>query len=143
MRTYFKEPIYELIPLDDVNAVPVIYKIQEGCEFQLASPYPVVLDPTRRIENAKSFWFFDRKEIEMHHMTLVRKNMRMKLQNVSNRGNYAGVEQFLQKFEKWKPEDGVIHPHPHIGKNKTITISHPFKKENYSMASRWWTMSSM
>ena len=30
MRTIFKEPIYEFIPQDEMNAVPLIYKIKDG-----------------------------------------------------------------------------------------------------------------
>ncbi len=82
MRIFFKQPIYEFYPHDNLNAVPLIYKIQEGSEFKLATPYSIVLDPTRRLENTKHFYLFTRQEIEMYHMSFVRKNMHSKLENV-------------------------------------------------------------
>ena len=33
MRTFFKEPIYEYFPYDEVNAVPLIYKLDEDRPF--------------------------------------------------------------------------------------------------------------
>lgn len=40
MRTFFKEPTYELLPVDDMNAVPFIYKISDNCPFRVAAEYP-------------------------------------------------------------------------------------------------------
>jgi len=116
MRTFFKEPTYELLPVDDMNAVPFIYKIDTNMPFRLVADLPVLLDPTRRLENLRTFHLFDRTEAEMYHMSFVRKDMRMKMTNVSNRGNYTSADRFLQEFEAWTPTKGVIHPHPNIGK---------------------------
>jgi len=117
MRTFFKEPIYELLPSDDLNAVALIYKIDEAKPFKLASRYPISLDPTRRLENVKTFHVFKRDEIEMYHMSFVRKDMKMKLMNGSTKANYGDdLERFLFDFQDWLPEKGVIHLHPHIGK---------------------------
>jgi len=119
-----KKPIYEYFPYDNLNCVPLIYKISDTSAFKLATPYPVVLDPTRRLENTSNFYLFERSEIEMYHMSFVRKNMRSKLENVSNKGNYANIEEFLQKFESWTPEQGLLHPHPYIGRLfKEIKVS--------------------
>jgi hypothetical protein len=35
MRIIFKEPIYELLPLDNMNAVPFIVEIKKGAAFRL------------------------------------------------------------------------------------------------------------
>jgi hypothetical protein len=36
---------------------------------------------------------------------------------VSNRLNYGSeAEEFLKRWENWRPEHGPIHPHPYIGK---------------------------
>ena len=87
--------------------------------------YPVLLDPTRRLENTKKFHLFDRKDVEMHHMTFVRKDIRMKMMNVSNRANYnSNVDNFIEQFEKWTPEKGILHPHPHIYYKALFFTSH-------------------
>jgi len=115
MRIIFKEPIYEYFPYDDVNAVPLIYKIKEDSVFKLAEPAPVLLDPTRKPTNCGNFHLFPRHIVEMYHMSFVRKSMRTKVNNVSNKANYNNVEEFLEKFDKWKgPEMGILHPHPNI-----------------------------
>ena len=61
----------------------------------------------------------------MYHLTLVRLNMKKKVDNVSNKGNYNNVNTFLQKFEEWKPEYGVLHPHPYIGSQFTHILTVP------------------
>jgi len=117
MRVFFQEPIYELLPHDNINAVPLIYKLSDHMPFRLATDYPILLDPTRRLENVKSFKVFQRDEIEMYHMTFVRKDIKMKMMNVSNKLNYGeNIERFLGQFETWTPEKGIIHPHPQIQK---------------------------
>jgi hypothetical protein len=88
MRVFFKEAIYEYIPYDNVNAVPLIYKCTPDRPFKLAHPYNIVLDPTRRVANTINFHLFPRTEIEMYHLSFVRKDMRKKLENVSNRGSF-------------------------------------------------------
>jgi len=115
MRIFFKEATYEYYPYDDWNAVPLIYECSQSKPFRIAVPYTTLIDPTRRMENYQKFHLFERKDIEMYHMTFVRHDMRTKLENVSNRVNYVGVETFLKKFETWKPEDGILHPHMMIG----------------------------
>uniref|UniRef100_A0A7S0HM32 Glycosyltransferase family 92 protein n=1 Tax=Hanusia phi TaxID=3032 RepID=A0A7S0HM32_9CRYP len=112
MRFYFKEPNYELLPFDEYNQVPLIYKIKPGAPLLLAHPYPCIVDPTRRMSNCQRFYQFSREEIEMHHFSFVRADMSSKMKNVSNRDNHDGSLQFLRDFQVWTPEVGVIHPHP-------------------------------
>jgi len=123
MRIFGKFPTVEYLR-DDYNAVPFIHILSPTKPYRLASPYPeqenkrmIGLDPTRRIENidhTMKFYFFSRQEIEMYHMTLVRKNIYKKLINVSNRQNYGDIELFLEKWNSWTPDQGVLHPHPFI-----------------------------
>jgi tetratricopeptide (TPR) repeat protein len=112
MRFFFRFPTRELIPHDDLNHVPVIYKISKTMPFRLACPYPALIDPTRKLENLRRFHIFEREEVEMYHYSFVRQNIRSKLLNVSNRQNYEDVDNFVARFARWTPADGVIHPHP-------------------------------
>jgi hypothetical protein len=118
MRLFFKEPIYEYYPYDSVNSVPFIYQLKKECPFRLAHPYANwVVDPTRRLANTKSVYHFQRSEVEMWHMTYIRKDIRGKLTNVSNKGNYGThISEFLTKWENWTLSDGPLHPHPYISK---------------------------
>ncbi len=66
------QPTYEMLPFDEFNQVPLIYKIKPNAPLLLAHPYPCVVDPTRRMANVSRFYEFDRDEIEMHHFSFVR-----------------------------------------------------------------------
>jgi hypothetical protein len=65
MRFYFKTANYEMLPFDEMNQVPLIYKIQEGSSLLLAHPYPCVVDPTRRMSGVKRFYQFERSEVRL------------------------------------------------------------------------------
>ena len=118
MRYFFKWPTQELVPPDTVNCVPVLYRIAPHMPFRLACPYPCLVDPTRKLENLRRLHIAERGIIEMHHFSFVRRNIRAKLLNVSNRQNYDGggapdhLEQFARAFDKWQPSHGILHPHP-------------------------------
>eukprot|EP00760_Papus_ankaliazontas_P014331 PhM_4_TR16056/c0_g3_i1/m.98509 len=119
MRYFFKRPQYELLPLDDVNCVSMLTRLdrvvpKKMC-YMLAHPYPMLIDPTRRLQgtNMKVHCFLrdasdpeapserrrdkDKDEqgpaVEMYHYSFVRtrQNIVRKLMNVSNRGNYGVV----------------------------------------------------
>lgn len=112
MRTFFMDAIYEYLPLDENNSVPFICKCTKDLKHRLACHYVnLMIDPTRRLEGIKNTYSFKRDELEMFHMTLVRKNLRKKLFNVSNKANYTDCEAFMEKWDNWTPEHGPIHPH--------------------------------
>jgi len=126
IRTFGKYPTVEYIR-DDLNAVTFIQIISPDKPFRLSAPFPtrengreIGLDPTRRIDNvdhSTKFRFFQREEVEMYHMTLVRRDMRKKLKNVSNRHNYGNLQSFWDAWDSWTPQSGkIIHPHPNISR---------------------------
>eukprot|EP01116_Phalansterium_solitarium_P021128 TRINITY_DN6467_c0_g1_i1.p1 TRINITY_DN6467_c0_g1~~TRINITY_DN6467_c0_g1_i1.p1 ORF type:complete len:349 (+),score=94.98 TRINITY_DN6467_c0_g1_i1:1036-2082(+) len=121
MRLLFKEPTIEYAPPDELNSVSCIMRCHPDHPFRLAAPmmagsHPLLVDPTRRIEGCNDVHVFGRSELEMWHMSFVRRNIASKLENVSNRQNYQGVSEFLARFESWTPADGVLHPHPVLGR---------------------------
>jgi len=113
MRYYFKHPCWELLPFDNINFVPAIYRVpwvvfvcvagtarmsfscffcgqcREDFDFRLACPYPFLIDPTRKLNKLTRLVLFERSELEMHHMSYVRQDIVAKIQNVSNRGNFT------------------------------------------------------
>ena len=56
MRTFFKEPTCELLPVDSMNAVPVIYKIKEGAEFKLDPTSYLLLSEFLTISDVWKMW---------------------------------------------------------------------------------------
>jgi hypothetical protein len=89
MRLFFANPCWELWPRDRTNRVMVASRCHPRMPFRLCVPTTLVMDPTRRILRASRVLDLPPKDLEMHHMTLVRADLESKLRNVSNRANYA------------------------------------------------------
>jgi len=107
MTTYYKESIYRLEPKEEYY-VSLPFKIRQGVEFVMGTPFPVLVDPTRRMESGK-FRVFTRDEIEMHHMSYVRKDLRRKLQNSSASPNFRNIDKIVDYFNKWEfPQQGLM-----------------------------------
>lgn len=120
MQYYYKDPTIRLVPADNLNHVSCIFKIAHHLPFRLAAPYPFVVDPTRRLENLRRLHVFPREELEMHHFSFVRRDIRTKLRNVSNRNSYDGtaeIRRFVAAFQNWKHGDPLVHPHPYFRKH--------------------------
>jgi hypothetical protein len=107
MTTYYKEPIYRLDPKEDYY-VSLLYKIRRGKQYVLGLPFPALVDPTRRMDGGKCK-IFTREEIEMHHMSYVRKNIAIKLQNSSASPNFKDIKKLVDYYEKWEyPQRGLM-----------------------------------
>lgn len=108
MVTYYKEPIYRLEPHEDYY-VSLIFKIQRGKSFIMGTPFPVLVDPTRRMNPGKCK-IFTREEIEMHHMSYVRKNIKTKLTNSSASPNFKNINKIADYFNNWEyPQQGLMY----------------------------------
>lgn len=113
MRCYYKLPTCELLPRDDTNYVPVMYRCASWLPFRLGAPYPFLCDPTRKTENLRRLLVFPREELEMHHFSWIRRDPSTKVRNSSNCGSFQNVEEWLQNFSTWQPGCGVRPPLPH------------------------------
>ena len=78
MQTYYKKPTLAVNP-PETYYCPLFYKIKPSTKFtyDFAPPYPVEIDPTRRVVAGYSR-IYKREEIEMHHFSYVRKNIESK-----------------------------------------------------------------
>eukprot|EP00949_MAST-11_sp_MAST-11-sp1_P004819 g4819.t1 len=114
MRYFFKYTRCELVPEDDLNWVPALFRLDADLPFRLGHPYPVMVDPTRRVSGARRVMLCERDELEMYHYSFVRRDVQRKLRNVSNRGNYNYTEDFQRAWARWQPPQrpGSVHPHP-------------------------------
>ena len=107
MTTYYKEPIYTLDPKEEYY-VSLLFKIRQGVEFVMGHPFPVLVDPTRRM-NPGNCKIFSRDEVEMHHMSYVRKDLRKKLQNSSASPNFRNIDKLVNYYNDWEfPKKGLM-----------------------------------
>ena len=115
MRFFFKFPRCELIPMDEENYVAAIFRVDPLMPMRLGHPYPVLLDPTRRIFGATRLLTCHREDLEMYHYSFVRLNILSKVLNVTNRGNYEhDLRAFLSSWPSWRPGQPLFHPHPYF-----------------------------
>lgn len=108
LLTYYKEPIYILDPPEDYY-VSLLYKLNVSSEYRIGSRLPVLVDPTRCMEpgNCK---IFTRDEIQMHHFSYIRKNIKRKLQNSSAVVNFKDrVDRLVDYHNKWEyPKEALM-----------------------------------
>lgn len=106
MMTYYHSYEYQIDPPEEYY-VPMFFKVESGDVYHLMYNFPVLVDPTRRIKNKDNIKIYQRKEIEMHHMSYVRKNIQSfseKLHNSSASINFTrkGLREVLEHWEKWE-----------------------------------------
>jgi hypothetical protein len=102
LQHYFKFADVRLVP-PPAMWVPLFYRNDGLRLFVHGIDWPVLVDPTRRLAPGK-VRVFDRSEIEMHHLSHVRNNIRRKLRNSSARTNYENqIESIAAAVEAWSP----------------------------------------
>ncbi len=85
MQTYYKQSDI-CFETPEEYYVSLFYKVREGVTFEYGVT-PVLIDPTRRQDFGK-YKIFTREEIQMHHMSHVRKNIARKFNNSSASVNF-------------------------------------------------------
>jgi hypothetical protein len=61
------------------------------------------------MDGGTSCKIFSREEIEMHHMSYVRKDIRKKLQNSSASPNFKNIDKIVGYFKEWVyPAKGLM-----------------------------------
>ena len=120
MQTYYKHPDVRIVPAEDYF-VPLFYKVDKR-RFVLSERWPVLADPTRRMKPGKVL-IFDRPNIEMHHFSMVRKNIVMKLRNSSAKMNfYTRIEEIIKWYDEWEAGSQAYFPGREIRKYVTEKI---------------------
>jgi hypothetical protein len=107
MKTYYKSWEYQLDPPEEYY-VSLIYKINQYSLFEMGKYSPVLVDPTRRMESGKHR-IFKREEIEMHHGSYIRNNIRTKLDNSSASTNFKNdIEKIVNHYNNWSYPNKVL-----------------------------------
>jgi hypothetical protein len=90
------------------------------------APSPVLVDPTRRLAPSVNGIVLERKDIQMHHGSYIRDNIRTKLTNSSASVNFTNdIDRIVTHYNNWKfPEKALWGGAPsvfyNLKKNKNI-----------------------
>ena len=109
MQTYYKKPTLAVSP-PETYYCPLFYKIKPSTKFtyDFAPPYPVEIDPTRRVVAGYSR-IYERSEIEMHHFSYVRKNIESKILNTSAQMDKVSQKEVIYHFQNFTSiDDGAL-----------------------------------
>lgn len=87
MDTYYKHPTWKLTPPEDYW-MPFIYKMRPDTKVEQGGKYPVRVDPGVKVFPTGNFKAFSREEVTMHHYSMVRKDIRLKLSNSAASNNW-------------------------------------------------------
>ena len=126
MCSYFKDQFFQLSP-KETYYVNGLHKIEPDTKFLLNHPFPVLVDPTRRVNTFENCKIFMREDIEMHHMSHVRRNYHSKLVNSSASHVFTENMEFLLKQHKnWVGQGDVKLMTPGLQRYKIINVDNNF-----------------
>jgi hypothetical protein len=127
LQTYWKNGEWVLDPPEEYY-VSLIYKIRSGVDFVLGHVFPVLVDPTRRM-NPGNCKVFSRDELEMHHMSYVRKDIAKKLFNSSSRYNFGDEDlvDVINYYNNWNGENKIKIFCPNVEMKDIKKVENLFK----------------
>jgi len=98
---YYKDSIY-ILKNKEEEYVTTIEKITPDTKYVYMAKYPVPVDPTRKTNNEKCR-VFGRNEVEMHHMSFVRRDIKKKLSNSASRRHFTDelINRVDEYYKNW------------------------------------------
>jgi hypothetical protein len=104
MYTYYKNPTWQLLPIEDYK-MPFIMKIYPESKFVKSVRYPVLVDPSVKINTVGRFHVFSESQIMMHHFSMVRNNIEEKFVNAAS-PTMAQIKSagYIDEFENYNAE---------------------------------------
>ena len=107
MFTYYKNPTWQLTPIEDYK-MPFIMKLYPETKFVRSVRYPVVVDPSVKINTVGRFHVFSESQIMLHHYSMVRDNIEEKFINAASPTFARSISDgYLDEFEKFTPESNL------------------------------------
>ena len=101
MLTYYKTKEFILQPPEEYY-VSLFYKHIPNRGYEFCCPFPFLVDPTRRMRTEKCLEF-SRDQIQMHHLSYVRNDIRKKFENSSARINFGqkNIDFMVDYYNNW------------------------------------------
>jgi hypothetical protein len=108
MQTYYKSWEYSLNPPEEYY-VSLIFKIKLDSNYVMGYPTPVLVDPTRRMSPSDKPLVLKREQIQMHHGSYIRDNVRTKLINSSASVNFNNdIDRIVNHYNTWEYPNKVL-----------------------------------
>jgi hypothetical protein len=120
MRTYYYDTRYELDPPEEYF-VPLIFKIKPHTKFIFnIKNYPVDVDKSR-MTDPNNFKKYNRNEIQMHHLSYVRDDLRSKLESHGAQvWLQHQIEEILTHYNNWTYPNYALLPGAHGPKKSNL-----------------------
>lgn len=121
MQTYWKEKWRYKFAKPESYYVSLFFKVSDHLRFIYGlSGFGPLVDPSRRSKPGR-LKKYTRDEIEMHHMSYVRDDIRSKFMNSSAQGNWkTQIDRLVDHYDNWKfPEDILTAGNP-LGVHKVV-----------------------
>ena len=108
MYTYYKKDNWVLDPIEDYY-MPFVHKLYDNTTIVKRMDYPVLVDPSVRVNTMDSYKVFNIDECALHHYSMVRNDIMWKFKNSASRGNWSieKLKQFVQEYENAKLGDSI------------------------------------
>ncbi len=109
---YYSDSIYRINGSNDKAYVSTIYKINNDTAYTFRSKSsPVKIDSTRKTNN-KNYIVFDQLKVQMHHMNMVRKDLRKKyMSSTYLKHGFKAVESAISCYDRWEYPEQAMSPH--------------------------------
>jgi len=126
MFTYYKEPIYQITPIEDYY-MPFIIKLHLDTQVANNARTPVRVDPSVKINTIAKYKVFAENEIMLHHYSMIRSDIRAKFSNAASsiRWTKDQVRTFIEEYDNFK----VGEPLTYFQGRTTIKVDNIFNIE--------------
>lgn len=110
MYTYYKQENWYMWPLENYY-MPFIHKMHENTEISNTVRYPVVVDPSVRVNTSSKIIVFEPNECVLHHYSMVRIDIENKFKNAaaSIRWKPEQIKTFIHEFYHAKVGDSITY----------------------------------
>lgn len=115
VTNYFKKPTWKIVP-NEKHIMPLIYTVE--CRHDMKAQFPFVVERTKRLNKFDKVRVFKEDEFMIHHMTYIRKDIRSKVKNSSQKMLHD-TDRFLVDFDKYQLGERLLLP-PNFINRKTV-----------------------
>lgn len=121
LHNYYKEPTFLILP-HQKHLVSFIHPVTT--KYEINDTFPYKIDITRRMTPSANCRLFNQDEFVVHHMTYVRKDIKIKLYN-SPSGVSCDIDKFADNFNKYQLGERLRVAPDHMNR-KTVLVENTF-----------------